>query len=166
MIRRAKIPEINDILDITKACAAFMIEKGIHQWNELYPSRKAFESDLKRNELFVKIEDGILIGAIVISEFMDKEYIPVKWLTENKKNAYIHRLCIHPDHQGKGHAQQLMDFAEDFAKQNDFLSVRLDTFSQNTRNQRFYEARGYQRLGDVFFPKQSEHPFHCYELLV
>jgi len=57
-----------------------------------------------------------------------------------------------------------MNFAEKYARDNNFTSVRLDTFSQNKRNQKFYETRGYQRLGDIYFPKQSKHPFHCYEL--
>jgi ribosomal protein S18 acetylase RimI-like enzyme len=58
-----------------------------------------------------------------------------------------------------------MDYAEAFAKAKKAPSVRLDTFSQNHQNQRFYEARGYQRLGSIYFPKQSEHPFYCYELV-
>lgn len=166
MIRRAKIFEINDILQITRACAAFMVEKGIHQWNELYPSKNAFENDLKRNELYVKTVDGHIIGGIVISDYMDEEYIPIEWLTETGRNIYIHRLFVHPEYQGQGHAQSLMGFAEEYAENNGFVSIRLDTFSQNKRNQRFYETRGYQKLGDVFFPKQSELPFHCYELVL
>jgi ribosomal protein S18 acetylase RimI-like enzyme len=74
-------------------------------------------------------------------------------------------LAIKPSEQGKGYAQQLMDFAENHAKDQGFESVRLDTFSQNKRNQLFYEKRGYRRLEDIFYPKQSEHPFHCYELV-
>ncbi|MEL6304888.1 MAG: GNAT family N-acetyltransferase, partial [Bacteroidota bacterium] len=77
-----------------------------------------------------------------------------------------HRVCVHPDFQGKGLAQEMMGFAETQSKTLGFVSVRLDTFSQNKRNQRFYEQRGYQKLGDIFFPKQSEHPFHCYELVI
>lgn len=53
MIRGAKISEIPDILNITKACALHMSENGIHQWNEHYPSKIAFENDINRNELFV-----------------------------------------------------------------------------------------------------------------
>jgi len=59
-----------------------------------------------------------------------------------------------------------MNFAENHARKNGFTSIRLDTFSQNTANQKFYETRGYQKLGDIYFPKQSEHPFHCYELIL
>ena len=64
MIRRAKISEIDDILVITRACSQFMIDRGIYQWNEHYPSRSAFERDVERNELFVKVVDGHIIGGI------------------------------------------------------------------------------------------------------
>jgi len=166
MIRHAKISEIPHILTLTRACAEHMKKMGIYQWNEQYPSKKAFEEDIERGELYILEEAGGLLGTIVISTLMDNEYRPIDWLTPNGKNIYIHRLAVHPDFQGKGFAQKLMTFAEDFAISNNFVSVRLDTFSQNKRNQKFYEARGYTKLGDIYFPKQSEHPFHCYELVL
>ena len=166
MIRIAKISEIPDIITICKACAALMISKGIYQWNECYPSATAFEKDIERGELYILSDKEEIIGTIVISTLIDDEYLPVKWLTTNSNNLYMHRLSIHPDHQGKGYAQKLMIFAENHANENNFTSIRLDTFSQNKRNQTFYETRGYQKLGDIFFPKQSEHPFHCYELVL
>ncbi|GAB5474602.1 MAG: GNAT family N-acetyltransferase [Maribacter sp.] len=166
MIRRAKIPEIPDILNITRACAAFMIDKGIYQWNEEYPSARAFEKDIERNELFVLEKSSKIIGTVVISTLMDEEYRPVRWLTPNGKSIYIHRLAIDPKFQGNGYARQLMDFAENLAREKGCLSVRLDTFSQNKGNQRFYERRGYQKLEDIGYPKQSDQPFHCYELVL
>jgi len=166
MIRHAKISEIDHILTITKACALKMQSNGIFQWNENYPNKAAFINDLDRNELYVKEHEGSVVGAIVVSTFMDEEYVPIEWLTPNGNSTYIHRLCVDPACQGKGFAQELMDFAEENSKAQGFASVRLDTFSQNKRNQRFYEQRGYQKLGDIFFPKQSGHPFHCYELVL
>jgi hypothetical protein len=59
-----------------------------------------------------------------------------------------------------------MDFAEAYAIQEQIISIRLDTFSKNLRNIRFYEAREYTKLGDVYFVKQSQHPFHCFEKVV
>lgn len=166
MIRRAKILEIPEILALTNACSKHMTEKGILQWNEHYPSKQVFEKDIERSELYVLEIDNRLIGTIVISIHRDDVYAQVDWLTLDKDNIYIHRLAVHPDFQGKGFAQQLMDFAENYAREKGCLSVRLDTFSQNPRNQRFYAARGYQKLGDIIFLKQSEHPFHCYELVL
>ncbi len=165
MIRRAKITELPAILSITRTCTIDMIQKGIFQWNEDYPSTQNFEKDIERAELYLLENDNRIIGTIVISTFMDEEYSQTNWLTPNENNIYIHRLAVHPDFQGKGFAQQLMDFAENYARQNGYASVRLDTFSQNPRNQKFYESRGYQKLDDIFFPNQSEYPFHCYELV-
>jgi ribosomal protein S18 acetylase RimI-like enzyme len=166
MIRHAKISEIPDILTITQACAKKMQENGIFQWNEHYPSKEVFQKDIDRGELFVVEEKNTVQGTIVISTLMDEEYKPIQWLTPNGNSVYIHRLAVHPNLQGKGLAQKMMDFAENHAREHRFVSVRLDTFSQNRRNQRFYEQRGYQKLGDIYFPKQSMHPFHCYELVL
>lgn len=166
MIQPAKISEIPDILTMTNACRVFMESKNIFQWTENYPSKEKFLSDLERKELFVLKRQHEIIGCIVISTLMDEEYKKVEWLTPSAKNLYIHRLAVHPDKQGKGYAQQLMDYAEKHAKENGFVSIRLDTFSQNVRNQKFYEVRGYKKLQDIYFPQQSSFPFHCYERLV
>ncbi len=158
--------DIPAILDVTKACAKHMIANGIFQWNEHYPSYEAFEKDIELNQLWVLKDDDRIIGSIIISDIMDEEYHEIEWLTPNTKNIYIHRLAVHPEYQGKGCAQFLMTYAENYAKENNFLSIRLDTFSVNKRNNIFYKKRGFQQRGDVYFPKQSEHPFHCYELVL
>jgi len=165
MIRKGTNEDIDQLLKITRACAKQMISNGIFQWNRHYPNRSKFKKDVDRNELYILEIHTEIIGCITISTFMDTEYITIKWLTANNNNIYIHRLAIHPKHQGKGYAQQLIQFAENFAKENNYLSTRLDTFSKNKRNQKFYELRGYKKLGDIYFPKQSEFPFHCYELV-
>ena len=165
MIRKARLDDIESIMDMTKACARHMEQQGIFQWNAHYPNRNAFENDVKRDELYVLEIEGEIKGCIVVSTFMDDEYVPINWLTANENNIYIHRLAIDPNMQGKGFARKLMDFAEAYAIENAYSSIRLDTFSQNKRNQKFYELRGYQQLGDIYFPKQSKYPFHCYELV-
>lgn len=166
MIRKATEEDIESILEITKLCAKHMINQGVFQWNEQYPNREVFKNDVKNNELYVLEKESKIVGCIVISSTMDEEYIPIGWLTPSDKNIYIHRLAVHPLLQGNGFAQDLMFFAERFAREKGFTSIRLDTFSQNHRNQKFYELRGYQKLGSVYFPKQSKNPFFCYELVL
>ncbi len=165
-IRLSEVKDLREIKSLTEACAVAMQEKGIFQWNEHYPSLEKLQADIEKRELFVLEDQGKILGIIVLTGFMDREYIPINWLTKNLNNLYIHRLAVHPSVWGKGYGQKLMDFAEDYARLNNFVSVRLDTFSQNQRNQRFYENRGYHKLGDIYFPKQSEDPFHCYELIL
>ena len=164
MIRRAKILEIPEILALTRACAADMISRGIYQWDDQYPSENIFRKDIQLGRLFLRIEDEKLLGLIALCEDKDPEYEEVNWLTPDGRNLYVHRLAVHPRYQGFGYARQLMDFAEQYAREKEYTSIRLDTFSKNSRNQKFYERRGYTRLEEIFLPNQSPHPFYCYEL--
>ena len=165
MIRKATLLDLNSILKITTACAEHMNNQGIFQWNEHYPNKQAFENDIKCSDLYVFEHEDVCVGCMAITTVKYAEYKPIKWLTEDT-NIYIHRLAVHPTFQGKGIAQQLMAFAENYAKTEGYHSVRLDTFSKNKRNQKFYEIRGYKRLGNIYFPKKSQDPFFCYELIL
>ena len=165
-IELATLNELDRVKEIAEACAKNMIENNIFQWNDKYPSREIFKDDIKNKSLYVSKIDQEVVGCIMLSSFKDYVYKSVNWITPDEYNLYIHRLAVHPIFQKKGIARKMMDFAEDFAKSNNYRSIRLDTFSQNPRNNKFYKARGYNKLDDVYFPKQSEFPFHCYEKLV
>ena len=166
MIRKARKTDLSAIKKLTEACALAMQEKQIFQWNEHYPSREKLAADIEKEELFVLEEEKKICGIIVLTPEMDEEYIPIEWLTPGNKNLYVHRLATQPENWGSGYGRRLMDFAEETARKEGYESVRLDTFSQNKRNHRFYESRDYQRLGNIYFPMQSEHPFFCYEKVV
>jgi ribosomal protein S18 acetylase RimI-like enzyme len=166
MIREAGIPELEKVLTITRNCGLELRKKGIFQWNSHYPNREAFESDCRAANLFVIEKPGKIVGCISITTVKDPEYKDIQWLVPDSLHLYVHRLAVDPPEQHQGHARRLMDFAEQKAKSLGCASVRLDTFSNNRRNQRFYENRGYKRLGNVYFPLQSSDPFYCYELLL
>ncbi len=158
--------QLDRVKEIAEACAKNMIENNIFQWNDKYPSREIFKEDIKNKSLYVSKIDQEIVGCIMFSSSKDDVYKTVNWITEDEYSLYIHRLAVHPIFQKRGIARKMMDFAEDFAKSNNYISIRLDTFSQNPRNNKFYKSRGYNKLDDVYFPKQSEFPFHCYEKLV
>ena len=158
--------QLDRVKEIAEACAKNMIENNIFQWNDKYPSREIFKEDIKNKSLYVSKINQEVVGCIMFSSRKDDVYKTVNWITKDEYNLYIHRLAVHPIFQKRGIARKMMDFAEDFAKSNNYISIRLDTFSQNPRNNKFYKSRGYNKLDDVYFPKQSEFPFHCYEKLV
>ncbi|MAK01839.1 MAG: GNAT family N-acetyltransferase [Rickettsiales bacterium] len=165
MIRLAQKNDLNRILQITSLCAREMRSRNIFQWNEHYPNIESFREDINNDELYVFCVKNKVLGCISICTFMDEVYKQVSWKTIGNNSIYIHRLAVDPKFQKKGIGNKLMDFAEKKSKLAGIQSVRLDTFSQNKVNQKFYESRGYIKLDDVYFPMQSEHPFHCYELL-
>lgn len=165
MIRLAQVSDLDRVLQITRLCAREMESRKVFQWNEHYPDRQSFVRDIRNSELYVYCINDMVVGCISICSLMDEVYRKVSWKTNGKNSVYIHRLAVEPGHQKQGIGGKLMDFAENKSKSDGIDSIRLDTFSQNTVNQNFYEARGYIKLEDIYFPLQSEHPFHCYELL-
>ena len=165
-IELAKKSDLDSVMKMINACALDLISKNIFQWSEKYPSSEVFKNDIEKNVLFVTKHKLKIIGCLALCSNKDIEYKNIKWLTEDNKNLYIHRLAVDPNFQKKGIGKSLMDFAEEYAKKNDFKSIRLDTFSQNKRNNKFYKSREYVKLDDVFFPAQSEYPFHCYEKII
>jgi ribosomal protein S18 acetylase RimI-like enzyme len=163
MVRKALVQDIPNIKKITEACAQHMIDQGIYQWNKNYPSLEVLTKDVKANNVYVYLLEQEIIATVMFSMEMDDFYRKIDWLTQDAKQLYVHRLAVHPAYQGQGIARGLMDFGEALAKEKECLSIRLDTFSQNPRNNRFYKARQYQQVGQVFFAQKSEHPFYCYE---
>ena len=165
-IELARTNMLDRIKCIAEACAKDMINNNIFQWNENYPSKDVFKDDIENNSLYVCKSGSMVIGCIMLCSEKDKVYKDVNWLTKDYKNLYLHRLAVDPSFQKNGIGRLLMDFAEKYAKNNEYKSIRLDTFSKNKRNNKFYRSRKYVQLDDVFFPMQSEFPFHCYEKII
>ena len=129
-IKNAARTDLEKLYEITKRCARDMIARGIFQWDEKYPSTDILLKDIELGQIW-KLEDGnIILGIIVLTEIEDEEYKNVNWLTKNGNSLYVHRLAVDPKLQGLGYAQKLMNFAEKFAKENNYSSIRLDTFSK------------------------------------
>ena len=167
MISKGKMFEIEVILTLTRACGKHMRDNGIDQWDENYPDRERILNDLQTETLFACREGGEVLGIVVLNETQDEEYEEINWSTSaNDKNIVVHRLAVRPDQQGKGLGRKLMDFAEQWARENDYDAIRLDTYSQNPRNQRFYRNRGYKDLGPVYLKYKKDFPYYCYELLL
>lgn len=152
---------------MTRLCAQDLISKGIHQWDQNYPDLTTIQNDISKAQLYTyKIGDKIT-GIVVLNEVQDPEYADLQWVTSSdSRNLVVHRLAVHPHYQGKGIARKLMDFAEIFAKEQGYDSIRLDTFSQNSRNQKFYDNRGYQRTGEVYLSYRDDYPYIGYELIL
>ena len=167
MISEGKRFEIDVILQLTRDCGKHLRDNGIDQWDENYPDRETILQDLDTKTLFVYREGEELLGIVVLNEFQDEEYAEINWSTStDDKNIVVHRLAVRPDQQGKGIGRKLMDFAEQWSRENKYDAIRLDTYSQNPRNQRFYTKRGYTDLGPVYLKYKKEHPYYCYELLL
>lgn len=161
-IVQGQLSDLGELFQIYLNGKRELAQNGIYQWTDNYPTVSIIALDIRKRVLYVLKSNNEIIGAINISEEQEPEYELVQWAFDHSKALVIHRLLIDPKHQRKGYAQKLMDFAESFAKENNYTSIRLDAYSQNKRVIEFYQKRNYVVRGNVNFPER-EYPFHCME---
>ena len=164
-IKKVTITQKDEVFQLIMDCRKAMEEEGVFQWTDQYPTLKIISNDIQKGNLYRLTKNGKIAGVININELQDPEYKLIKWKNSDVKIMVIHRLAVHPEYQKQGLAKRLMDFAENYAIENNYTSIRLDAFSNNPRALRFYENRDYQRRGEVFFPGR-ELPFYCFEKIL
>ena len=79
-IELASIDQIDLIMKIINACTRHMIDNGIFQWNEKYPTKQSFIDDINNNDLYVNHLENI------VSPF-DKVYTGNELVKELFENA-------------------------------------------------------------------------------
>jgi len=159
-INLAVSDEINPIMSLVIDAIQKMEKEGIHQWDEIYPTKEIFSADIAAGSLFAaRMENGV-VGIMVLNDEQSQEYNSLSWNDDHGKPLIIHRLCVSPTFQGQGVAKQLMSFAEEYARVNKYSSIRLDAFINNRISVRLYDSLGYRRTGIVLFRKGE---FYCFE---
>ncbi len=154
---------INTLTSILHRVVEHLRKNGIDQWDELYPNEKILKLDLNSKTAFGLFYDSKLAGYVVLNDYQDAEYSEIQWQYTSGRQLVIHRLFLDPAFQGKGLAQKLLSFAETFAKENGYTSIRLDAFPENTSAVKLYERNKYHMRGYVRFRKGL---FCCYEKLL
>jgi ribosomal protein S18 acetylase RimI-like enzyme len=151
-IRRARKEEIDEIMELIAKCVQVMQAGGSDQWDEHYPNREIISLDMERGSLWVCEENNAVAGILVLDEHQSEQYEEIEWTETQGPHLIMHRLAVHPEVQGKGIARRLSTYAEEYARQNGYSSIRLDTYAKNTRALALYPKLGYDFRGEVSFP--------------
>jgi GNAT superfamily N-acetyltransferase len=160
MIKKLSTDHLSDAFSIIESVIAKMTNEQIFQWDEQYPTLQIIEKDIDEGQAFGFFHLDELRGYIVLNDEYSPEYNSLEWNDKNGTSLIVHRLSIKADCQGQGIAKQLMIFAEEYAKKNNYSSIKLDAFLLNKAALQLYEKLGYTKVGMVTFRKGE---FNCYE---
>jgi GNAT superfamily N-acetyltransferase len=153
--------EIDSIMSLIKAAIKKMHNEGIDQWGDYYPTREIFLADIDHRTLYAARIDDRIAGIVVLNKTQSPEYGSIDWSDKDGKVLAVHRLCVDPVFQGHGVGKKLMRFAEHYALETKYSSIRLDAFSDNHISCSLYHSLDYQRRGNVsFLPGKIS---YCYE---
>lgn len=161
-IRKATDLDIPELVLLFEKVKEKLCADGYFHWTESYPGLEHIKSDIEEKILYVLVEKEQLLGAVSLNEKQEEAYQTLNWAYNEAPILVVHRLVVLPSKQGQGLGKILMNFIENFAKENGNPSIRLDTFSENNAVVNFYKKLDYQYVGDVFF-RNITAPFYCLE---
>lgn len=78
------------------------------------------------------------------------------WITVrlySGKQIEIDHFIINPEIQSKGYGKHFLDLLQNWAIQNKFKTIELNTYVQNSRSHKFYFNTGFKILGYHFQKK-------------
>jgi len=159
-LRIAADGDVGLAMHLVRACIAHMRQNGIEQWDDVYPDETTLRADARSGTMYVVEDSSGIYGMFVLNAFQDREYADVPWTISDVPIAVVHRLMVHPDHQRRGIARQLMKVAEACAVERGYGAIRLDAFTQNPGALRLYADLGYRDAGGIRLRKGL---FRCFE---
>lgn len=151
-IRQAEEKDLTEILEIVQDAVNLLKQNKVNQWQKGYPNKEVFINDINHKTLFVLDEERQVIGFCNLSKDSDPSYEKIylgKWLTKINSYVTIHRLAVRKEYYHKGAAKMLLEFSEKYAKENNLISIRVDTHQDNIPMRKLLEKMGYLQCGII-----------------
>ncbi|ATP56063.1 GNAT family N-acetyltransferase [Pedobacter ginsengisoli] len=156
IFRKATLNDLPQIWVILQNAIQRRKEDGSNQWQDGYPNPQIVEKDIEQDAGFVLADGDSIAGycAILINDEPAYAEIKGKWLTDDNFVVF-HRVAISEDHLRKGLSGKMLNYIEDFARNNNINSVKADTNFDNGAMKHVFEKAGYVYCGEVFFRGSS-----------
>lgn len=117
----------------------------------VYPTRQDAEAGIKENALFVALENEEVVGSMILRHEPEPAYYSAPWSVNlaDHEVYVIYTFTVSPYKLHHGIGQKLLEFATQYAKENQVKSLRLDVYEKNTPAIRLYEKCGFHYVDTV-----------------
>ena len=137
---------------------------------DIYPAPEYLMESIDNGELFIAVQNGDIIGAMVLNHQCNEGYREFQWPTDalDDEVMVIHALGIHPSKTGNGYAKQMVAFAIQTARQNKQKVIRLDVLKGNLPAEKLYSGMGFQYLHTLpmFYEDTGWTDYELYEYVI
>ncbi len=137
---------------------------------DVYPSPELLRGSISNGELYVGLEDGRVIAAMILNHECNESYSKFDWQTDAKPSEIllIHALGVHPDFKRRGHAKELVSEAIRVATAAGCKAMRLDVLEGNTAAEALYTGFGFKYMAtlDMFYEDTGWTAFRLFELVL
>ncbi|WP_297517948.1 GNAT family N-acetyltransferase [uncultured Clostridium sp.] len=158
MFRKSELKDVDKIMHIINQAQEYIKSQDIDQWQNGYPNSETIKDDIKNGVSYVLEEEGNIVATTVISFDGEPTYDKIydgAWLS-NYNFAVIHRIAVNNDYKGRGLAGKLIKETENFCKEKNLKSIRIDTHTKNLAMQNSVKKNGFEYCGIIYVRDGSE----------
>ena len=149
--RYAADPDFERVTAFYRDAIARTPDMGIYaHWSYgLHPTDAMLRDYIRRGELILLEDGGVIRGAMALTLYQSEEYHAVGWGVDaaDDEAAVVHILCIYPDCQRAGIGKRMIREAIRIARAEKKKAVRLDALESNTPAHGLYRALGFAYQG-------------------
>mgnify|MGYP003293868569 CR=1 FL=1 len=158
IIKKVSKEEIDRVMVIIND-AKKLLSKDSLQWQQGYPNKEVMLLDISNNHLYGAYDNGVLIAVVALVDGVNINYTEIyegSWIDPvSEKDLVIHRIAVKEEYHGKKIGKLLMDFAEEYAKENGFISIKVDTHTKNKAMQKLCTNNDYSYRGIIYLKRDE-----------
>ncbi len=151
IIRLAEKKDIDRIMQIISDARESIGRLGIDQWQYGYPTRDIVKEDVMLERGFVVVDNGEICATFALMLHGEPTYKKIycgAWISDGEYLA-LHRIAINSANRGKGIAEEIIKFLCNYANENGYLSIRVDTHEGNVPMRKMLEKNGFEYCGTI-----------------
>ncbi len=146
--RLAKKDDLPQLKEMYKKIVKRMDDMDIKIWNEYYPY-EMFKEDIDKKQLYLLVENKIILAAFVMSIEKDMES-DLGWEEPEAQAMYINRIGVNVDYIGKGLGLLLLEEIKKITKENKLDYIRLLVVKSNTPAINLYLKAGFKQVSGIW----------------
>ena len=144
--------DLDKILWLFEQAMDLQGKNGYKVWSGI--DKTALEKDIE-TRLQYKIASGNDIVCIFSIQYND----PLIWRKRDRNDAiYLHRIVVNPNFKGQRQFEKVLNWAKQFARQQNLKFVRMDTWADNEKIIDYYKSFGFEFIEYYKTPDASELP--------
>ncbi|MFO8236493.1 MAG: hypothetical protein R6U04_13935 [Bacteroidales bacterium] len=135
-----------------------------NSWRPPMPDYNELKQEMEHNQLYLISEQMISIGTFSFTTKIPDSYNKINWVDKEGKTLFIKRIAIAPNWLNENIVRLLKEFLHNYAKENNYSSIKFYSLSTKENIQVFYKNLGFN-LCEPLHPDELDSPLKYYETL-
>ncbi len=158
MIRQAHINDIDRIWELRLKASLLLKEKGVDQWQSIFPTKEQFLKDIEHHEFYVIDVDDEIVAMMALKGGNELTYEKIydgQWHFDEPYMT-IHRIAVDERYKQYRYSIKLLAFAKTVATKAGINYLRIDTHEDNKGAIKRFTSFGFIYCGYILL--SEKHP--------